>query len=233
MLRSGLPSALFALARMVRPYPPSMAEATEMIPDATAFFPGGKGLWTKEESDVFPSILVLGQDFGTHDEHQDMLKGKARDLNCSTWRNLMSLFDEAGIGLTDCFFSNVFMGVRIAKSSMGRCPGFRDKGFTERNLDFLKFQIETIKPRIIITLGLYAARMLANVSPDCLGDWGSAKRFKDISDGLKEGVTIGSGTYTCVCLVHPCMRHANLKHRRYGNHEGHSAELRMLRDAVG
>jgi len=56
MKREELSQSLFKNINLVEPYPNLVASVDVMI-DVTAFFPGGKGLWNEEESEVFPSIL--------------------------------------------------------------------------------------------------------------------------------------------------------------------------------
>jgi len=200
--------------------------------DATAFFPGGKGLWMENEADVFPSILVLGQDFSTVKDYEEMLMGDSNDLECPTWRNLRVLFGKVGIDLSICYFSNVFMGLRKTNSAIGRFPGFRDKEFTQRNIDYLAFQIDVIKPRVIITLGIHAATMLGNLSPIDLSDWKLAKRFRDINSILKQNVDLGSHRCICVSIVHPSMWYPNAKQMCYMNIQGNDAGISVLSDAI-
>lgn len=90
MNRNDLPKILYKNLDMVLPYP-NMVKPVDKMMDITAFFPGGKGLWAEEYSDVFPSILVLGQDFATVDDYKKMLKNESTDLGCPTWRNLIKL----------------------------------------------------------------------------------------------------------------------------------------------
>jgi len=231
MRRNDLPEILFNRIDIVRPYPEYIEPITKMI-DKKAFFPGCKGLWLETESDIFPSILVLGQDFSTVEEYQKMLEGNSSDLDCPTWRNIIKLFEHSNIDLCQCFFSNVFMGLRKAKSMVGKFPGFRDKGFVHRNLEFLALQIETIKPELIITLGLYAAKMVGNLSPQDLMSWKKAKSFNKIDDTVKYGVRFGNHQCNCVALLHPSMRFVNVKNRQYKNYIGNDAEVNMLRDAL-
>lgn len=232
MHRNDLPKILFEkIDDIVKPYPEYVEPVTQMI-DNTVFFPGGKGLWLEIESDVLPSILVLGQDFSTVEEYQKMLNGNSSDLDCPTWKNLIKLFESLNIDLCRCFFSNVFMGLRKTKSMVGRFPGLKDKKFVERNLEFLSLQIETIKPELIITLGLYATKMVADLSPQDLINWKEAKSFKKIDDAVKYGVRFGNHKCNCVALVHPSMRPINVKNRKYKNYVGNDAEVCMLRDAL-
>ena len=170
MTRDELSDFLYANIHMVEPYP-ELVKPVEKMLNITGFFPGGRGLWSEEHSDVFPSILILGQDFSTVDDYNKMLRNESTDLECPTWRNMISLFKEADIELTDCFYSNVFMGLRDTKSLIGKFPGFKNKYFVKRNIDFLSFQIEAIKPKVIITLGKFAAELLSELSESDLYKW--------------------------------------------------------------
>jgi len=231
MLRNEISQILFNRLYEVEPYPNTVAPIIKMI-DETAFFPGGKGLWLeKEETDAFPSILVLGQDFSTLKEYQKMLDNNSKDLDCPTWKNIIKLFGEVGIRLPDCFFSNVFMGLRKTESMVGKFPGFKDKEFVRRNLDFLTLQVDTIRPKIIITLGIYAPMMLGDLSPDLIS-WKNARSFKDIDESIKFDVNFGSHQCTCIALVHPCMRNTNVRFRKFKNYIGHNAETEMLKEAL-
>lgn len=101
-----------------------------------------------------------------------MLENNQNDLQCATWRNSIKLLDEANINLTQCYYSNVFMGLRdgVTKNT-GEFPGFKDKEFVNRNLEFLEIQIDTIKPKLIIILGRYAAEMLSRSADYGLESW--------------------------------------------------------------
>jgi hypothetical protein len=231
MTRNELPNVLFDKINMVEPYPNLVAPVISMI-NETAFFPGGQGLWLKNKSSSFPYILVLGQDFSTLKEYEKIRDNKSSDLNCPTWRNLILLFNKSNVNLNDCFFSNVFMGLRETESMVGKFPGFKDKKFVERNLEFLKFQIQTIRPKIIITLGIYAVNMISRLSKVDLKSWNLGKTFKSIDEYIKFEVNFESIQCTCIALVHPSMRHLNIKNIRYNEYIGNDAEIQMLREAM-
>lgn len=230
MKRYELSEKLFEHINLVEPYPDLVTEVTTMI-DITAFFPGGKGLWKEEESDVFPTILILGQDFSTEKEYMRMMQNKVNDINGSTWRNLRELFKEANVSLIDCFFSNVFMGLRKTESMTGKFPGFKNEDFVSRNIEFLLFQINVIKPKLIITLGKYSAELVSKLSDD-LNSWRNYRALRQPDIGLKKDIKINGNILTCVALEHPSMRRSNVKRRRYKNFVGNEAEVRMLKDAL-
>ena len=208
--RNDLPDSLFNKANMVEPSPQTVAPVLKMA-DSTAFFPGGRGLWLDDNSDIFPDILVLGHDFSTEDWYNEMIAGKEKDLDSPTWKNMIAIFQQANIDLNRCFFSNVFMGLRRTAPMVGEFPGFKDKPFVQRNTSFLLCQILTIAPRIIITLGKYAAELLAQLSPIDLSAWRDWQALKTPDAGLALEVCFDSHVCTCVALEHPSMRNSNVK----------------------
>ncbi|MGH4125930.1 MAG: uracil-DNA glycosylase family protein [Clostridium sp.] len=232
MERNELPKLLYKNIDMVKPYPNTVKPVDKMV-DITAFFPGGKGLWLEEYSEVFPSVLVLGQDFSTVKQYKRILRNEATDLECATWRNLIKFFNEAGIDLKDCFFSNVFMGLRDTVSMTGEFPGSKDEDFVKRNIDFLYYQIDVIKPKVIITLGIPSSEFLAKLSSD-LDCWTDGKALRVPNIGLQKNVRFKDNVCTCLALEHTSCRNANVKRRKYinnsGDHCGNDAEVEMLRD---
>jgi hypothetical protein len=231
MKRDELPEILFKKMKEVGSYPNGIKEVENML-DKTAFFPGGKGLWLEDNSKDFPNILVLGQDFSTVKVYDYMMKGRKADLDSQTWKNLIKLFNEVNLDLNKCYFSNVFMGLRDSNKMTGKFPGFKDKDFVDRNLEFLLFQIEIIKPNLVITLGKYAAEMIANVAETGLDSWKNFGALRTPNIGLKSNVSFNKHSCICVALEHTSFRHVNVKRRVYKNYNGHEAEVKMLKDAL-
>lgn len=198
----------------------------------TAFFPGGRGLWTGDSSGIFPSILVLGQDFSTVKVYEDMKIGLVKDLNSPTWKNLIKLFNEARVDFKKCFFSNVFMGLREIQEMTGKFLGGKDKEFVKRNLSFLSFQIETIRPKLIITLGRPASEMISKLSTPDLDCWKAGKALSSPNEGFKRDVSFKDHLCHCIALEHTSMRNSNVKRRVYGKYTGHRAEVEMLKEAM-
>ncbi len=211
---------------------PDKVKLVEKMLDITAFFPGGRGLWLEQDSTEFPSILILGQDFSTVKAFEAMVAGNKADLDSPTWKNLIKLFDESDVDLKKCFFSNVFMGLRDTEKMTGKFPGARDKDFVNRNLTFLLFQIETIKPEIIIALGRPASDMVAKLSRPGLDCWEKGKALSSPDNGYKTNISFNGHVCKCVALEHTSMRNSNVKRRVYGKYKGHEAEVEMLRDAI-
>ena len=231
MKRQEVPGVLFKKLKELGDYPDKVKPVEKML-DITAFFPGGRGLWLEQNSTDFPRILILGQDFSTVKAYEAMVEGNKADLDSPTWRNLIELFEEAGVDLKKCFFSNVFMGLRDTEKMTGKFPGARDKDFVNRNLEFLLFQIETIKPKLIITLGRPASEMVSKLSRPDLDCWDKGKALSSPDNGYKTNISFKGHACRCVALEHTSMRNSNVKRRVYGNHIGHEAEVEMLKDAL-
>jgi len=211
---------------------PDKVKLVEKMLDITAFFPGGRGLWLEQDSTDFPSILILGQDFSTVKAFEAMVAGNKADLDSPTWKNLIKLFDESDVDLKKCFFSNVFMGLRDTEKMTGKFPGARDKDFVNRNLTFLLFQIETIKPKLVITIGRPVSEMVAKLSRPDLECWDKGKALSSPDNGYKTNISFNGHICKCVALEHTSMRNSNVKRRVYGNYRGHGAEVEMLKDAL-
>ncbi|MBP1920418.1 uracil-DNA glycosylase family protein [Youngiibacter multivorans] len=235
MNRYQLSQILFEQTKIIEPYPDKVKPVAEMV-NVTAFFPGGKGLWLEDNSNIFPDILVLGHDFSTVDYYNKMLETGQSEINSSTWRAMRKLFNDTDSDLNRCFFSNVYMGLRDADKMTGVFPGSRDKEFVKRNLEFLKTQISTMNPKVIITLGKPASINLSLLSAQLIDEWSKGKALSNPNNGLKRNAIIDGLSYVCVALEHPSMRNQNVKRRRYENefgvYTGNEAEIEMLKDAL-
>ena len=230
-----LSRSLFTEMDLVNPYPAGVEPVPEMLP-ITAFFPGGAGLWLEGADDPRPDILVLGQDFATAAEYDRMRLGLKSDLASPTWRNLIRIFQEAGIPLPRCLFSNVFMGLRQTEKMTAPIPCGKDLGFRNRNRIFLSLQIQRIAPRLIITLVRPASEMLASAMTSPISGWFGGKALTGADQSV---ITAGCGDVRgvcCVALAHPSLRHLNLARRSCtdgeGSWSGHEAEIRLLRAAL-
>lgn len=209
------------LGEIVTYYPPDTTDVKKRT-EKTAFFPVGNGTYNQSESDSEIDILVLGQDFGTDEYTRSITDGNSEDATGPTWSNMIALFNHAGITPGRCFFSNVFMGLRTTDKMTGIYPGYKDNKHKNQNLEFLRFQIATIKPRAIITLGKVPAEMLAQCTSPELDLWNGDHLVRDVKL---------SPELSCVCvsLVHPSMRKSNIGKRTYGELQGNEAEIEMLK----
>ena len=232
---------LFKALDSVLPYPTGVVAVPEQIL-ATSFFPGGTGLWC-EDSNVIPplpigGIMVLGHDFHSEVGYKSSLQNKGENLNTPTWRNLIALFKEDGvkIDMKQCFFTNVYMGLRQGAKTTGNFPGAKDSDFVGRCQEFFIQQLQSQEPRLIITLGTYVPKFLSRLSPN-LTSWkksGGFKRIDEEKTALITDVKFDNVDIKCtiVAILHPSFRLSNVRHRKWEDLEGHQAEIAMLSKAI-
>lgn len=219
-------------------YPPGVLAVREPIP-GIAFFPGGYGLWREDISQPLPpfpvgGIMVLGHDFHSERGYEASLARGRESASQPTWRQLCKLFVIVGIDPRECFFTNIYMGLRAGSATTGPFPGRTDRAFVEHCRLFLTEQIRVQRPSLILTLGVHVPPFLGALSPQ-LTKWTKAKGLKHI-DGVgpvQRAVRFPADLVsTVVALTHPSLRDASVRHRRYAGNAGHEAELAMLRDAL-
>jgi hypothetical protein len=123
------------------------------------FFPGGDGLWRDEEhiseassgSVGHNGIMFLGNDFGTFASYKK-LQGNGYE-NVPTWRHIKKRALAAQLPIRSLFFTNTILGLReegtaLTKKSWKKMPRFAD--FCG---EFLRFQLQTIQPRLVVVMG--------------------------------------------------------------------------------
>ncbi|MCU0320513.1 MAG: hypothetical protein MUE88_10625 [Flavobacteriales bacterium] len=225
--------ALRSTMQSVAPYPTGVLPVPTPIA-GTAFFPGGHGLWMEDREPSFPvgGIMILGHDFHSVSEYVRSRERGKEDLNAPTWRNLKRLLMEAEVPLHDCFFTNFFMGLREGEATTGRFPGRKDTGFVQRCAEFLLHQLRLQRPRAVVVLGSEVPSLIAPLAPQ-LNPWLNA-RLSDIDRASAtriEGVQFGDDLPPCtvVSLIHPSLRHANLRHRTKAlGRDAHAVEVGLL-----
>ena len=232
--------------RAVEPYPAGICSFPEQV-KGTTFFPGGQGLWfeaSQEEMPNFPrnGVMVLGQDYDTLASYKNTLalskNGNIHPAKKSpTWTNLLNFLKDKDVDIPpqDCFFTNLFMGLRESGKSTGTFPGAKDKKFVHRCLDFLETQITIQRPSLILTLGNIVPYFIAERS-ETLAPWRKCRTFAEYD---KQGPVMHDvrfqniPNYPCsvVILTHPSMRLANVGRRKYGEIKGNKAEIAMVKEA--
>ena len=229
----------------VEPYPDGVVPVPGRLP-GTAFFPGGAGLWMPDgggdpATDLPPmptgGVMVLGHDFYSEAGFARFVARRGESTRGPTWRNLLSLLGRAGVSPERCFFTNAYMGLRAGSANTGRFPGARDGGFVERCRAFLAEQLRAQMPGVVLTLGSHVPAVISPLSPQ-LRPWEDRKGIAQLDAlglPLVEGATfhgVAGLRTTVVALVHPSLRQAAVRRRRYGDLTGDAAELAMLRDAL-
>lgn len=201
------------------------------IPDMLAekgFFPACAGYWPDDDSasvsKKLPAnkIMVIGQDWGNEEYYEGCrLNKKGEVISSPTWRNLLRILKASMISTECCFFTNIYMGLRAGNSKMtGPFPVKRNDPFWESCRTFLEVQIEVLRPKSIITLGVHVPPFLASLSEVDLAGWKNARRFAKIdAAGPLQNAVFGKTEEirTAVfALTHPSMWSSNIKKRDWG-----------------
>jgi uracil-DNA glycosylase len=172
---------LFEELKKVEPYPHGVVPVTDRFEGFT-FFPGGTGLYGTSPSNPFPSmpvggVMVVGHNLFSQRKYDEMLLTlRAKGLletQSTSWRNLGSLLDSAGVPKDKCFFTNAYMGLIDADSSIGEFPTTPE--FTQKCVDFFKVQLQVMQPRLILSLGRHVAPFLSVVFEELEGRWVNKK----------------------------------------------------------
>jgi hypothetical protein len=121
------------------------------------FFPGGDGLWRDKASasstGELPTggILFLAADSGTVESYNKLCnRGYQNELG---WKNLRRCILEAGLPTNKIFCSNIYPGLRTDRRALGVYPAVRNPEFRLFSAELLRFQIEVLSPKLIVTLG--------------------------------------------------------------------------------
>jgi hypothetical protein len=134
------------------------------------FFPGGDGLWREDaliskSSSGFVAtkgIMFLGNDFGTCKSYERLRKKGFE--NPLTWKHVKQRILRAELPLSHTFFTNAVMGLRnegtaLEKKDWDKFPMFKD--FCR---EFLIYQVETIRPKLIVVMGPVPKATLGSLS---------------------------------------------------------------------
>lgn len=229
-----------SVGRSPHSWPAGVAEVPEPIV-GTAFFPGGYGLWRPNTQESLPplpigGVLVLGQDFDTIEGYRISHARGTEYPHVATWSRLKVFLDDVEVMTEECFFTNVFLGLRASGKNSGRFPGRRDPEFVARCLDFLRVQLNVLRPRLILTLGVPAFRFLGRLG-EGIGDWAKTATFTALD--LKGPVRAATGlvrSYShstpVVALIHPSFRPANVWRRNFQGRKGEEAETAMVNEGI-
>ena len=141
-----------------RPYPESMAPFPGRL-TGQGFFPGGDGLWRDDSriklssTSPFPigGIMYLGNDFGTLQTFEKTLRTGYE--NVLTWRNLKQRLTAAKIPGDGGFYTNAVLGLRTDKKAIDYLDWSHHPEFCQFCGDFLRLQLEAMKPRLLVVLG--------------------------------------------------------------------------------
>lgn len=141
-----------------REYPAGMCSFPFRL-TGQGFFPGGDGLWRDDTQLAQAScggaatdgIMFLGNDFGTlksYEKHRK--KGFENPL---TWKHVKRRIERASIPAHLAFFTNAVMGLRESGAALDKKDWNGEPQFKSFCREFLVFQVETLKPRLVVVMG--------------------------------------------------------------------------------
>jgi hypothetical protein len=162
------------------------------------FFPGGDGLWRNEAqiSEASPElvavngIMFLGNDFGTLKSY-DRLRKKGFE-NPLTWKHVKQRVGRAGLPSSFAFFTNAVMGLRDEGTALDRKDWDELPIFKAFCREFLGFQIEMLRPRLIVVMGPTPQKTLDSLDPG-----------KMVGSGRFPKMTVGNHESTVYFSTHP------------------------------
>lgn len=197
-------------------YPPYLKPVTkEHQLDGLSFFPCGDGRLKEhfERITELPqkNVMIVGSDWGA--ETYFNTKRKSNSENTSrTWAGIRDIVSEYRIANKESiFFTNAIMGLRtgdMKDSNTKPLPIWKERinsKFYNQNIEFFKVQLELIRPKYIIGLGVKVANFLGDVFEEV--EFKKAKKFSDL--GIATDVTFKNDSIKAFIIFHPSFRTPN------------------------
>ncbi len=183
------------------------------------FFPGCIGtVKSVDNLDGFP-IMVLGQDFDTKANHDNIDELKGEIEKNTTWRNLLQLFKDLELETSKAFFTNAYIGLRPETGSgktknTGASPAARPgaEGFASACYNFFKLQLQTLKPELVLVLGKETAKFLCNAFPDAFEYWrnmSTLKLFYEQEQHIATTLHFEGRDIVFLFVIHPSLNGTN------------------------
>lgn len=148
-------------------YPPDVTPVPELLP-GTAAFAASAGLYRQHSGRELPpfpfeGLMIVGHNLDSRTgyetrrlsgvSHGDRVPGPAM----STWNGLYRLLGQAGVGLSDFFFTNLFAGLKEGKPT-GQFSAYAAPAYRTFCMEFLQLQVTVMRPRVVLVLGVPACR---------------------------------------------------------------------------
>lgn len=225
-------------AGRLRPIPPGP------IIEGTAFFPGGTGLWGAPRNTRFPvgGVMAVGNTFDSLDgfrrslerRAEVVLRGDTEWTDGPTWRHLIALLRAAGIEPSECWFTNAYPGLidQAGGSNIGAARLPRTGDLYRWCQTFFTDSVRRMRPRLILALGAEPIRFVGRLADIPTWTAGSLRRI-DQAGSAVQPVVVGDTPTVAVALLHPCLRHANLRRRQLpAPRRGTDPEVALLSSAL-
>ncbi len=145
-------------------------------------------------------MVVVGNYQATLQSYRRIL---ARDLGGfpTTWRALRQLL--ASVSPQEVFLTNAFVGLPDVMGDTHPFP--TTPSFTRRCEHLLSTQIELFSPRLVVCLGVPAAKFLAAITPalDWWRPWPGYAALDQDAVSSVDGCTVADATFVAVAVRHP------------------------------
>jgi hypothetical protein len=201
------------------------------------FFPGATGLLSETSwQDVYPGSAGAVETFSPPPEHGLVVVGNyqatvrsyqrilARDLGGfpTTWRALRQLL--ASVSPQEVFLTNAFVGLPDRAGDTEPFP--TTPSFTGRCERLLRTQIELFSPRLVVCLGVPAAKMLAAITPalDSWRPWPGFAALDQRAVSSVDGCMVADVTFGAVAVRHPSAVLSRMQRQR---------DAELIADAAG
>jgi hypothetical protein len=200
-----------------------------------AFFPEGCGLQNPTADALWPTIVAVGHNFGCED-YRNEIDAAGREDDKATWRNLRRLLADADVPIESCFMTNWFVGLQPGNKQVGVFLSLPNTRYEQECSDLLLEQMGTLKPDVILLLGLSVVNRAHQIMPT-LRPWADAPNWSAVDSSslgpVAHGVEIpGTGARAnVVALLHPSFSPSNKRCRR-AVFPVEKPEVEMIRSAV-
>lgn len=201
-----------------------------------AFFPEGFGLQNPTSYAPWPDIIAIGHNFGCED-YRNEIDAAGREDDKATWRNLRRLLSDSDVPIESCFMTNWFVGLQPGDKQVGEFLSRPDARYERECSELLLQQISTLKPDVILLLGLPVVNRAHRIMPT-LRPWADAANWSAVDSSsigpVAHGVEVpGTGARAnVVALLHPSFSPSNQRYRRTV-FSGEKPEVEMVRLAAG
>lgn len=219
-----------------RCYPAGVVPIAEFI-GGTAAFPAGCGLYRPGYDDPLPpfpmgGVLVVAHNVDAEDTFVARLRAREPHggivRRMPYWSGMYPLLRAAEIDASECFFTNVFVGLRRGSKPEGPLDLGRTADFRDWCTAFLADQIRLIQPRAVAVMGRPAWRFMGRMSADLSGWLDRDVRAEPVRADLAGVVTVA------VPMLHTSGQGRFMHRRGYRTvDEAVAREAALLRRAAG
>ena len=215
-------------------------EGTDILPargglPGPAFFPEGFGLQNPTVDARWPNIIAVGHNFGC-EAYRNEIDAAGREDDRATWRNLRRLLADADVPIESCFMTNWFVGLQPGNKQVGEFLARPDSRYERECSELLLEQIRTLKPKVILLLGLPVVGRAHQIMPT-LRPWANAPNWSSVDSSSIGSVAYGveiPGTdvrANIVALLHPSFSPSNQRYRSTAFAVA-KPEVEIIRNAV-